>query len=488
MGSSNTKLSMEIENDDMMCDTSYIYDNDEIDHCLLIDGYLRNIGDNMIKKIIPNIINHLIKIFYPNFIVYGIGSNQNGHLGDDHVGISKYHLKKFTKLNTFSKKVTNIDGIYSGWKRIIIKDIFGQLYGAGINNGGQLGFFIDTFDGNQYNESIEQIRNFKKIPISDKINNKNNSYFVELIVRRTFLVCNNLANDEQNIYVCGANFKGECVSKTIYNESTWRPINNFIGFNDKIIEIKGGYYHTLFLTQSGKVYSCGDNEKGQCGINIKHTNNMNDNIIFDPQMVIFNDKTNQVQIRRIYCGTYYNFCIDDKSKIVWIFGSNKHGQMGIDYLNQENIDKPTKHHILSGMEIKKFSMGFGFTACLDNKGICYLFGVNDCGQISNGQCNDGVYNPYIFQNDHTFENIRIEQMECGGFHTVLLTKDTNDIITFGSNLSNQCSSLREKELITSGHIISKSNEIGIGENEYIEKIIAQSRSTLVVINKHKTFK
>ena len=486
MGASESKPAVEIETDDheMMWNTS---STPEINHILLIDGYLREIAETNIQRIIPNIINYLIKLFYPNFIVYGIGSNQNCHLGD-HLGIIKYHLKKFTKLNTLSSTLTNIDGIYSGWKRIMIKDVFGELYGAGINTGGQLGFFVDAFDGDQCHESKEQIANFTKVPISDKINKPNISYFVELIVRRTFLVCNDESDNTQQIYVCGANFKGECVSQKIYNESTWRLIDNFIGHNDKIIEIKGGYYHTLFLTQSGQVWSCGDNEKGQCGVAVDVTN-PNNNVIFEAHRVVFADKS-VVKIGRIYCGTYYNFCIDDESGTIWIFGSNRHGQLGIDYLNEEIIDTPAKHYIFNGMGIRKFAMGLGYSACLDGDGNVYLFGVNECGQLGNGSCGNGnnVYNPYLFQSDERFEGLKIEQLECGGFHTVLLSEGSNEIITFGSNLSNQCSALRKKEYIVSPHVVSKRKEIGIGEEEYIEKIIAQSRSTLVVINKHKTFK
>ena len=339
-------------------------------------------------------------------------------------------------------------------------------------------------------ESKEQIPNFTKVPISDKINKQNIHYFVELIVRRTFLVCNDDTNNAQQIYVCGANFKGECVSQTIYNESTWRPIHNFIGHNDKIIQIKGGYYHTLFLTQSGQVWSCGDNEKGQCGVAVDNAN-PNNNTIFDPQRVVFTDKS-PVGISRIYCGTYYNFSIDDENKTVWIFGSNRHGQLGIDYLNQEIIDKPAKHHIFDGMAISKFSTGLGYSACLDEDGRVYLFGVNECGQLGNGSCGNGndVYDPYLLQSDDRFEGLKIKQLQCGGFHTVLLMEDEdgNNMITFGSNLSNQCSALRKKEYIVSPHIVSKSKEIGIDEGEYIEKVIAQSRSTLVLINKHKIFK
>ena len=78
MGSSESKLPVETGNEQMMCDTSLI---PEIDHSLLIDGYLREIAENSVQRILPNIINYLIKLFYPNFIVYGIGSNQNCHLG-----------------------------------------------------------------------------------------------------------------------------------------------------------------------------------------------------------------------------------------------------------------------------------------------------------------------------------------------------------------------------------------------------------------------
>ena len=35
---------------------------------------------------------------------------------------------------------------------------------------------------------------------------------------------------------------------------------------DKIIQIECGWGHTLFLTDRGEIFACGDNRKFQCGI------------------------------------------------------------------------------------------------------------------------------------------------------------------------------------------------------------------------------
>ena len=86
----------------------------------------------------------------------------------------------------------------------------------------------------------------------------------------------------------------------------------------------------------------------------------------------------------------------------------------------------------------------------------------------------------VFQQDYEgFNNLLIEQGSCGDHHTVLLTK-TNDVICFGNNEENQCSSETEDEIVIEPHILSK-KEIGIESNQNIVKVIASQNSTLIIV-------
>ena len=47
------------------------------------------------------------------------------------------------------------------------------------------------------------------------------------------------------------------------NNKRWKKIQSFC--NIDIIKIETGYYHSLFLEANGYLWSCGDNDHGQCG-------------------------------------------------------------------------------------------------------------------------------------------------------------------------------------------------------------------------------
>ena len=69
----------------------------------------------------------------------------------------------------------------------------------------------------------------------------------------------------------------------------------------------------------------------------------------------------------------------------------------------------------------------------------------------------------------------------GEEHTVLLTQKINNVITMGDNEYNQCSVELIEDIVITPHILSKTSEIGIKENDYIKRVIALSRETIIIV-------
>ena len=111
----------------------------------------------------------------------------------------------------------------------------------------------------------------------------------------------------------------------------------------------------------------------------------------------------------------------------------------------------------------------------------YLFGRNRYGQIGDGNTGQAVRRPFKI-NDCI--NDTVVDGSCGDRHTILLT-GTNNVITFGENYCNQCSS-RDDENISTPYIVSKTDEIGISSNAFVEKVMAINEATLIFIDRYKT--
>nr|CCA15086.1 RCC1 and BTB domaincontaining protein putative [Albugo laibachii Nc14] len=79
-----------------------------------------------------------------------------------------------------------------------------------------------------------------------------------------------------------------------------------------------GYYHTIALAEHGSVYSFGRNDYGQLGHGHRHH-------LSEPTLIKALAKTHAVQVT---CGCYHTLVLSEDGK-VYPFGRNNHGQLGL---------------------------------------------------------------------------------------------------------------------------------------------------------------
>jgi hypothetical protein len=85
--------------------------------------------------------------------------------------------------------------------------------------------------------------------------------------------------------------------------------------NERIVMISCGEWHSLALTESGRVFGWGYNGSGQLGLQIKHSNKT---IIIE---------MNDLKIKKICCGFNHSLLLSCDGDI-YAFGSNRCGQVG----------------------------------------------------------------------------------------------------------------------------------------------------------------
>lgn len=220
------------------------------------------------------------------------------------------------------------------------------------------------------------------------------------------------------------------------------------------------------------------NQLGQCGIKLQH-NNYNYNCIL--QMIPI---PNLINIISIACGQNHSLFLNNNGK-VYCCGSNEEGQLG--FINQDldntSVYIPILQKILNQNEqcfISKIKCGQNHSLFIDNnKNNAYLCGNNIHGQIGNNKKDiSHVYEPYFFKfNNYTNQII---DGECGIRHTVLLNKNRDTLITFGSNIVHQCSPKSSSEYMFEPYILTK-DEIGIkNKKEKISHIRCGTDTTLVI--------
>jgi hypothetical protein len=88
--------------------------------------------------------------------------------------------------------------------------------------------------------------------------------------------------------------------------------------NEPIISIASGSFHSLFVTESGTVYSYGHGGDGKLGLG-----DTADHIQDIQQITAFND----VKIATVACGLFHSLAVSDTGRL-YSWGHGKYGQLG----------------------------------------------------------------------------------------------------------------------------------------------------------------
>ena len=193
-----------------------------------------------------------------------------------------------------------------------------------------------------------------------------------------------------------------------YNDTT---LPNIMDIPVKVVQVSAGNNHSLCLDINGMVWAFGDSQFGQLGVPRIQFHSINSSPI-----------PNLNNIVQISAGTNRSFFLDNQGR-VFTCGQNIYGDLGLG--NSRNKDIPT---LIPGLEnIIQVSGGRGYhTLCLDNQGRVWAFGNNEFGQLGLGD-NSERFVPTLIP---ILENI--VQVVAGTDHSFCLD-DQGRVWSFGSN-------------------------------------------------------
>eukprot|EP01084_Bolivina_argentea_P008931 16713_1 len=234
---------------------------------------------------------------------------------------------------------------------------------------------------------------------------------------------------QNTLYAIGSNYA--LTLNKITNKDNVYNFTEIKYFKDnKIIlkEIACSWTHSLFLSENGKVYSCGQSNTGVLGLG--------DNINKSNGIQLMN--INKIIITHIACGSNHNLVITAQKEL-YGWGNNMYGQL----LNTKfTLHKPEliTYFADSELTIEKISCGCFHSMVLDVDGRVYCFGQNDLSQCI--LVNDGT--PIIIPISF---NKMIVDIKCGAYHNVICTK-TGEYYLWGYNKYNQCLVYNGSDVVT----------------------------------------
>lgn len=148
---------------------------------------------------------------------------------------------------------------------------------------------------------------------------------------------------------------------------------------EDIIKIVGGGGHTLILTKSGEIYSCGWNDKGQAGLTTESSSN------FQKLKALENEK-----IIDIACGWNSSMAVTENGEL-FTWGSNSHGQLGLKNIIPigGKTSKPLKVEL--NVPVKKIAMGLRHSALITRDSKVFVCGSSTKGQLGINKYQDERY-------------------------------------------------------------------------------------------------
>ena len=231
------------------------------------------------------------------------------------------------------------------------------------------------------------------------------------------------------IYSWGKNKNGELGIGTSVNAYIPTPITSLNTKN--IISIEPGGRNTLLIKEDGNIYLCGSNIFGLLALNNETQNNTLLQKTFK-KINFFEEE--EKKIKSISIAEFHCLALDIKGNI-YGWGGNLFNKLG--EKNKFVNGKP--EYIKNITKIKSISCGDYHSCALSEDGVLYTWGGG--GESYNqGQCGHGnlkdIDKPkkveYFIKN-----NIKIKKVSCGGYHTVVISENNEDVYSFGKGIFGQ---------------------------------------------------
>lgn len=199
------------------------------------------------------------------------------------------------------------------------------------------------------------------------------------------------------VYVWGRNETGQLGLGNTDRVDVPKVVDAFEGQN--IVDAACGRRHTLFLTENGKVYACGDNKMGQLGLG-----NQSEQVLLPTQV-----RYKGPPIRRVSCGGEFSI-ISDINGNVYSFGCPEYGQLGHNtdgkYFVKSNkiefhcecvprvitvfLEKQRDNQVtpITDVDVREISCGSNHVLIVDSKKRIFTWGFGGYGRLGHSEQKD----------------------------------------------------------------------------------------------------
>lgn len=232
----------------------------------------------------------------------------------------------------------------------------------------------------------------------------------------------------ERLFSLGHNAYGQCGRNIIDDESYFgkqlpHQISPEFFAGHKIVDLVCGQDHTFFITDQGRVFSCGWGADGQTGLG--HYKNCS-----IPTLIEGDIKSEKIV--KIACSGDCVLAINDKGD-VFGWGNSEYGQITQDGNQQVNI--PTHLKLFNGLgKIIDIATGGSYCSVVNEDGDLFVwgFGILGFGPAVDYSETPKQIPPTLFGRNAFNKDCRVISVSSGLSHLAAINTD-NDLFTWGKN-------------------------------------------------------
>ncbi|KRX02730.1 Regulator of chromosome condensation 1/beta-lactamase-inhibitor protein II [Pseudocohnilembus persalinus] len=280
---------------------------------------------------------------------------------------------------------------------------------------------------------MTHIQKFQQIPELE------NKYVTQVACGDYHTIC---LTEEGKVFAWGGSLKKKLGGTRLGKPAPVKHLEH-----EKIIQINCGDFHSTALTETGRVYTWGGGGEGQLGHG--HLKDLE-----YPQVI---KALAHKKIIQISCGQYHTMALSDDNQ-VYGWGKSMQGECGFgEYINANepkmvNIKlMKSKNFINENPEkIVKVIAGGKHTLFLSNLGQVYSCGQGSHGQLGQRKPEKNSMEPKLI---YGFQGKKVIDIAAGQNHSMLIT-DIGDVYTCGYGANGQLGHNSEESKTVFTHIMS----------------------------------
>lgn len=292
-----------------------------------------------------------------------------------------------------------------------------KLWGMGLNKDSQLGF-----QRSQHSRAVSYDYVLEPSPVALPLSHLSTRLLQVSCGRAHSLVL----TDQEGVFSFGNNALGQCGRPVVEDEvySGSHIIHKIEGISGKVVQVSCGQDHSLFLTDEGKVFSCGWGADGQTGLGHHRTS-------WRPVEVC--GDLSGVHVQQICSFADCSLALSRDGELFG-WGNSEYHQLGL-VTERSQIPTPRRLPLDGCGRLVQATCGGSQVAVLNDQGDVFVWGYGILGKgpgLSESRVPEQIP-PSLFGRSDFNPSAAVARIHCGLNHFSAIT-DRGELFVWGKNV------------------------------------------------------